>query len=132
MSIKLNNSTMNRPRGERFIDAPYVLADVNTVIQQLQQEAAWKKNDRNAITIFKTKGTTTVIAAMRAGSIINDNATDGIISIQVLKGSVLVKTNIKEDPITVNSGNIFFMHREFSHNIWAAEESFLLMVMEEA
>lgn len=123
---------MNRPRGERFIDAPYVLADVNTVIQQLQQEAAWKKNDRNAITIFKTKGTTTVIAAMRAGSIINDNATDGIISIQVLKGSVLVKTNIKEDPINVNSGNIFFMHREFSHNIWAAEESFLLMVMEEA
>ncbi|HNP21731.1 MAG TPA: hypothetical protein PKM63_19510 [Panacibacter sp.] len=130
--IKLSSSTINRPRGERFIDAPYVLSDIDAIINQLQQEPAWKRNDRNAITIFKTRGTTTVIAALHAGSIINDNATDGIISIQVLKGSVLVKTNVKDDLITVNSGNIFFMHREFSHNIWAVEESFLLMVMEEA
>lgn len=131
MSIKLNHSTIESPGGVHLIDAPYVLTDIDTVIQQLQQEDARQKNAHNGIIIFKTKRTTTVIAILDAGSIINENATDGIICIQVLKGSVFVKTNVKEEPLIVNAGNLFFMHREFSYNIQAAEESFLLLLIEE-
>ena len=93
MNIKSNDATLNRPNGERFIDAPYVLTNLNEVIYQLQQEGAWQKSDRNAITIFKTEGTSIVAGALREGSVISDNITEGLISIQVLKGTILVKQN---------------------------------------
>jgi hypothetical protein len=96
MNIKSNDATLNRPNGERFIDAPYVLTDLNEAIYQLQREGAWQKSDRNAITIFKTEGTSIVVGALREGSIIDDNVAEGLICIQVLKGVIKLKQNYRQ------------------------------------
>ena len=52
MEIKYNIATPNRPDGSRLLDAPWVYAELETILEQLRSEQAWEKNDRNGITIF--------------------------------------------------------------------------------
>ena len=65
MEEKFNESTINRPEGDRLLDAPFVIADLNAYIKQITEEDAWFKNDRNAITIFKGDHVTVVLIALR-------------------------------------------------------------------
>jgi hypothetical protein len=50
MEIKRNEATLNRPEGDRVIDAPFVFLDIPEFIHQVKKEKAWKKYDRNGIT----------------------------------------------------------------------------------
>jgi len=56
MENKYNESTPLRPEGDRVVDAPLVSIDLPSFMKQIKQEATWKNSDRNAITIFKSKG----------------------------------------------------------------------------
>ena len=66
MEIKSNHSTGNRPEGDRILDAPYVFSDIPTYLEQLKSEKSWAKNDRNAITVYKSDKITIVIAILLA------------------------------------------------------------------
>ena len=48
MPVKINDATINRPDGNRIIDAPAVSIDLQQFLTQLKDEKAWEKNDRNA------------------------------------------------------------------------------------
>ena len=61
MENKRNEATLNRPEGDRVLDAPYVFVNIPEFIRQLKSEEAWQKNDRNGITVFKTGRVTTEI-----------------------------------------------------------------------
>ena len=56
MEEKFNDATNQRPQGERIIDAELVKIDLVSFSKQIKEEQAWKDNDRNAITVFKTDG----------------------------------------------------------------------------
>ena len=96
MPVKINDATINRPEGKRLVDAPAVLVDLETFMDELKDEKAWKKNDRNGITVFKTPGLTMVLSAFHKGAEINDLQLEGLVVLQVIKGQICVGTGEEE------------------------------------
>src|SRR5689334_15676069 len=93
MDIKRNDATLNRPQGDRVLDAPYVYMDLDDYTRQLKDEEAWDKNDRNGITIFKTDALTTVLTCLHKDAAIKDNAVDGLFQVHLLSGRIRVSTD---------------------------------------
>ena len=126
METKYNEATLNRPKGERIIDAPFVFTDIKKFSKQLREEETWEKSDRNGITVFKTDDLTMVLTWLHEGAVIMDNRVGGLISIQVLKGSI---------DFTVHSGRtrlekkqIITVHAGVMHTICAVEDALLLII----
>lgn len=125
MDIKYNIATHNRPDGSRLLDAPWVYADLETIIEQLRSEPAWEKNDRNGITIFKTDRFTLVATILKQGATIMKNSVDGFLTLHVLNGRAEVET--QDCPVVLTSGNLLHLHPFINHNIIAREETTLLL-----
>lgn len=127
MSSKSNNATFNRPDGSRAIDAGCIIADLEERIQQLEGEEAWQKNERNGITLFKTDGVTVVLSTLKEGAAITDNVAPGILTVQVLTGSIEAVVN--GDSKTAGKGEIVFIHRELAHAVKAREHTRVLVTL---
>jgi len=125
MEIKRNEATINRPEGDRVIDAPFVFAGLSAFILQLKNEEAWKKNDRNGITIFKTGNVTVVLSALHEGAEILDTTVDGIVTVQVLEGKVRISTS--EGDVDLKEKEMVGFHPQVTHSIRATSESVLLI-----
>lgn len=125
MDIKYNIATANRPDGSRLLDAPWVYADLETILEQLRSENAWERNDRNGITIFKTDRFTLVATIMKAGAAIMHNAVDGFLTLHVLEGKAEVQT--ADCPVVLVNGNMLHLHPFINHNIIARKETTILL-----
>lgn len=125
MDIKYNIATTNRPDGSRLLDAPWVYAELETILEQLRSENAWERNDRNGITIFKTSCFTLVAMIMKPGAAIMHNAVDGFLTLHVLEGKAEVQT--ADCPVILGSGNMLHLHPYINHNIIAREETTILL-----
>lgn len=125
MENKRNEATLNRPEGDRVIDAPYVFINIPDFIRQLKEEEAWEKNDRNAITVFKTDKVTMVVVCLHAKAILKDNLIDGIFSIQVIEGVVRVASPDGDVDMTANQMITF--HQLVDHSVEALMDSVLLL-----
>ncbi len=55
------DATNQNPERERLLYAPLVQMNINKFIKQLKSEDAWKKDDHNTITIYKSESTTIVL-----------------------------------------------------------------------
>ena len=78
MEEKFNESTVQRPDGERMIDAALVSIDLPLYMAQIKEESSWKNGKRNAITVFKTNGLRIVLIALHEGSEMARHTADGI------------------------------------------------------
>lgn len=125
MEIKHNDATPNRPLGDRVLDAPYVFADLPAFTEQVKDEKAWEKNDRNAITVFKSRNTTIVLSAMKGGAVIKDNTVNGFFTVQVLEGDIRVET-LGSD-VNMCDQQLIVFHRGVPHTIEAKKDSVLLL-----
>ena len=125
MEIKRNDATLNRPEGDRVIDAPYVFMNIKEFIKQVKDEEAWEKNDRNGITIFKTEHLTTVLTCLHKNAAIEDNSTDELLQVQVIEGTVRVTTD--DGDTEMNENNMVTFHPHVRHSIKALKESSLLL-----
>ena len=125
MEYKRNDATLHRPEGGRVLDAPYVYTDIDKFIDQLKDEEAWDRSDRNGITIFKTDSLTTVLTCMHKGAAIKDNTVDGLFQVQVIEGKVLVTT--EEGDIEMRENEMMTLHPKVYHNIEALKKSTLLL-----
>ena len=123
--MKRNEATLNRPEGDRVIDAPYVFMNLGQFIKQLKNEEAWNKNDRNGITIFKTENVTTVLTCLHKDAMIKDNSVDGILQVQVLRGRIRVTT--ADGDIDMEEGEMIVFHPGIRHTIEALKKSSLLL-----
>jgi hypothetical protein len=126
MQIKVNQSTNNRPEGERILDAPAVLVEIQQYIHQIMQEDAWHKNDRNAITVFKTPGITVVINALHSGAEMKDVEVDGLLMLQVLEGEITVMAD-DEGEKRLREKEILILHPCFRTNILAEKDTVMLL-----
>lgn len=54
---------------------PILLTDLKDRINQLKSEDSWHKNDRNAITLFKTENCSVVLSRLHKGSLSKYNNT---------------------------------------------------------
>jgi len=125
MELKRNDATLNRPEGDRVIDAPYVFMDLGQFIKQIKTEETWNKNDRNGITIFKTENFTTVLTCLHKDASIRDNTVDGIFQVQVLSGRIRVTTN--DGDVDMEEGQMIVFHPGIRHTIEALKKSSLLL-----
>ena len=124
MENKRNEATLNRPEGDRVLDAPYVFINIPDFIRQLKSEEAWQKNDRNGITVFKSGRVTMVLTCLHARAIMHDVLVDGIFTIQVLEGVIRVRTPDGEVDMQANQAITF--HQLVDHSIEAMMDSVLL------
>jgi len=125
MEMKRNDATLNRPEGDRVIDAPYVFMDLGQFIKQIKNEDTWDKNDRNGITIFKTENLTTVLTCLHKDALIKDNSVDGIFQVQVLGGRIRVTT--EDGDVDMEEGKMIVFHPGVRHTIEALKKSSLLL-----
>ncbi len=125
MEIKRNEATLNRPEGDRVLDAPYVFMHIDEFIQQLKDEEAWQKNDRNGITIFKTDTLTTVLTCLHKDASIKDNSVDGLFQVQVLDGKIRITTD--DGDAEMKQGEMIVFHPNVKHTMEALKKSSLLL-----
>jgi len=128
MEEKFNESTINRPEGDRLLDAPFVIADLNAYIKQITEEDAWFKNDRNAITIFKGDHVTVVLIALReAAQIQPPSPSVGVAIIQLISGQLNIE--IEGQTFAVKRNQLVSFHEQQQYYVAAIEESILLLTM---
>jgi quercetin dioxygenase-like cupin family protein len=125
MELKRNEATINRPEGDRVLDASYVFVDLPDFIRQLKDEKTWDKNDRNGITVYKTDRLTIVLTLMHEGASIPDNKVDGLFTLQVLEGVVRVVT-INGD-VELKEQQMISFHSNEPHSITAQTEAAFLI-----
>ena len=129
MEAKHNESTELRPEGGRLMDAPAVPINIPEFIRQIKQEPAWKKSDRNAMTIYKTSGMRIVLIALHEDAVMEKHTTNGIVSVQVLDGEIAFNT--QDNVMVLRKGEMDAMHRNVPHSVAATKESvFLLTVVD--
>lgn len=128
METKFNDATNNRPFGERVIDAAAVMADLNRYCVQIMEEEAWQKNDRNAITLFKSDKVTVTLVALHADAAINFNHAEDtdIVSVQCISGEL--KVNAAEGGQNLLQGHLYVQHENFSTAV-AANDTILLLTI---
>ena len=127
MQEKFNEATQNRPQGERPIDSPLLLLNLPALTKQIKEEEAWGKNDRNAITVFKTTGMNIVLIALHAHAELKTHTAPGTISVQVLEGTI--KFNTTDESLEIKKGQLLTLHAGVSHSVLAVEESVFLLTM---
>ena len=125
MELKRNEATLNRPEGDRVIDASYVFVDLADFMKQLKDEKTWDKNDRNGITVYKTDHLTIVLTVMHEGAGIPDNRVDGLFSLQVIDGTVRVAT-VNGD-VELKKNQMINFHSNEPHSITAVTEAAFLI-----
>ena len=128
MEEKFNESTINRPEGDRLLDAPFVIADLDAYIRQITEEDAWFKNDRNAITLFKSEQVTTVLVALRETAEMKPpTPSAGVAIIQLLSGELNI--DIESQSFTIAGKQLVSFHEQQQYNIAATEESIFLLTV---
>lgn len=127
MEVKYSSSTELRPDGERILDAPLVHIDLKDFTKQLMDEEAWKKRDRNAMTVFKTEGMRIVLIAMHEDAVMAKHKAEGIISVHVLKGKINFISD--ERSVELEEGMIVTLHKGMPHSVAAIKESVFLLTI---
>lgn len=124
MENKRNEATLNRPEGDRVLDAPYVFINIPDFIRQLKSEEAWQKNDRNGITVFKSGRVSMVLTCLHAKAVMHDVLVDGIFTIHVLEGIIRVRT--PDGEVDMQANQVMTFHQLVDHSIEAQMDSVLL------
>ena len=127
MDNKRNEATLNRPEGDRVINAPYVFGDIDEAIRQLKEEDAWAKNDRNAITLFKGDDVTIVLTCLHEKARIDNNSVDGIFTVQLMDGRINIQS--PDGDIQMKPNQFVSFHRRVDHSIEAIDDATLLLTI---
>jgi quercetin dioxygenase-like cupin family protein len=127
MEVKYNESTELRPEGGRLLDAILVSINIPDFIKQIKDEPAWKKNDRNAMTVYKTDGMSMVLVALHEDAVMARHTANGILSVQVLEG----KINFIMDgqSVELEKGQMIALHKGEPHSVAAIKESVFLLTL---
>ena len=127
METKSNEGTPQRPQGERILDGSMVTMDLNFFINQVQNEAAWKETDRNAVTIFKSATMRIVLLGLHQNAALKTHTANGIISIQLLEGKI--NFSAQEQTVTLQKNQMIALHENIPHSVVALEDSFFLLTL---
>ena len=127
MEEKSNESTSQRPDGDRLIDATLVSIDLPSFIRQIKDESSWKDGKRNAITVFKTNGLRIVLIALHEGTEMARHIAEGIISVQVLEGRIQFNTDGQS--VELASGQMLALHERVPHSVLAMKETIFLLTL---
>lgn len=123
----MNESTPQRPEGERLVDAPLVTIDLPKFMRQIKSEPAWLNGPRNAITVFKSDHMRLVLIALHSGAELPTHTADGTISVQVLEGDIQFGTT--DEAVQLREGQMVTLHEGIPHNVRAIADSLFLLTL---
>ncbi len=127
MQNKSNESTPQRPEGDRMLDASLVTMDLNQFIEQVKNELTWKESDRNSITIFKSDNMRIVLIGLHEGAELKTHTANGVISVQVIEG--LIKFTTEPETVELSKGQMLALHKKVPHSVLALKETFFLLTL---
>ncbi len=107
--------------------APLITIDLKKFIAQIKEEDQWKNTDRNAITVFKSFVMRIILIALHKGAEMKPHTATGTISVQVIEGEMLFKTD--DQTITLCSGQMLVLHEGIQHSVLAKEETIFLLTL---
>lgn len=127
MKDKFNEATLQRPEGDRILDAPMVTMDLSSLTTQIRQEPAWQNSDRNSITILKNRSMQIMLIALHAGAEMKTHPAPGQISVQVLEGQI--KFNTEQQSAELSEGQMLSLRQGIQHSVMANIESIFLLTI---
>ena len=127
MEKELNEAGAQRQQASSKIGEQLVTINLLRFVEQIRKERPWKENSRNAITVFKTGTMRIVLIALHKGVEMMKHATEGPISVQVLEGKMLFKT--EEQSVELGKGQMLALHEGISHSLMAKEETVFLLTL---
>jgi quercetin dioxygenase-like cupin family protein len=127
MEIRKQDETINRPEGERALDAPFLAIDLPEYIEQIRNEKMWLERDHNAITVFKDDQLTVVLVAMHPTAEIKTLRPQHLWTAQVLEGSVRLMIDDKDN--TLQKGQMVAVHAGMQYCLQALDESLILLTV---
>jgi quercetin dioxygenase-like cupin family protein len=127
MEIKKQDETINRPEGERALDAPFLTIDLPEYVEQIRNEKMWQERDHNAITVFKDDQLTVVLVAMHPTAEIKTLRPQHLWTAQVLEGSVRLMLNDKDK--TLQKGQMVAVHAGMPYTLQALDETLILLTV---
>ena len=127
MENKFNEATPQRPEGDRPLDAPMVLMDLPSFMEQIKTEPSWKDSERNSITIFKTDTLRIVMIALHEGAELKTHTSEGLMCLQVLEGQLNFATG--EQTAELSKGQMLALHEGIAHSVIASKETVFLLTL---
>lgn len=127
MENKSNESTPQRPEGDRMLYASLIDADLNKLINQLRMEPAWEQSDRDSITIYKSDKLRIVLVGLHQGAELKTHKVNGSITVQILDGDIRFITG--EQTIELSKGHIIVLEKQLDHSVVAINEAFFLLTL---
>lgn len=129
MEDKYNYATPQRPDGTRPLDGNIIPIDIPKYIHQLIAEEAYKKNGKNAITVFKSDQVTITIVALAQGEMMHPGNEEGFgtMSLQLFEGQIYFESFDRE--IELNKGSILALHQKLSFKAKALLDTICLLTM---
>lgn len=125
--VTYNDSTDQRPEGERILNAPLVHIDVKEKVKAIKKESTWKDSDRNSMTIYKNESMRLVLIALHKDAVLQRHTANGNISVQVLDGKIEFSTD--EQSMILEEMDMIALHRGIPHEVKAIKESVFLLTM---
>ena len=104
---------------------PLLHFDLAKEVERLRQEDAWLKAGHLAKTLVKRADVRIVLFVLKAGTRIEEHKTDASISIQALRGRLLLHLPGRE--VDLLAGHLLVLDRAVPHAVEAVEESAFLL-----
>lgn len=112
---------------DRGLDGELTVMELNKAQGQIKAESAWLNGDRNAMTLFKSDGLRIVLMALHTGAELKAHKAPGIITVQVLEGEIIFKTEKQES--TLGKGEMLTLHHGVTHSVLAVREAVFLLTI---
>jgi len=108
---------------------PLLQIDVEQELQQLRQEESWhRETGRSSKTLAKYPDFRIVLILMKSGTRMRQHTAEGRVSIQQLKGRVLIHLEAHRR-VEVSAGQLLVLDCGVLHDVEALEESSLLLTI---
>ena len=129
MGEKHNNATPQRPEGARPLDAAIIPINIPKYILQLKAEEAYRKNGKNAITVFKSESVTITLIALNENQVVQPGSEENkaIMSLQVISGHLTFES--MGNSVELKDGELLTLHQLLSFKATALNNSICLLTM---
>ena len=112
-----------------YLAEPLLSFDLDQEMQELRREDSWERETgRSSKTLAKYPDFRIVLVCMRAGSHMNDHKAEARISIQALRGKILLHVPDQKS-IELSSGQLMTLDCGIHHDVEAIEESAFLLTV---
>ncbi len=112
-----------------YLAEPVLRFDLDQEMQELRREDSWERETgRSSKTLAKYPDFRIVLVCMKAGSHMNDHKAEARISIQALRGKVLLHVPDRKS-MELSTGQLLTVDCGMHHDVEAVEESAFLLTV---